>query len=446
MTTDSLPRQMGRCVCSFVTPPLEAERVEALTAFVARRKAEGGAPTDFLSALPPHGDSRMRLHAAVAAMFFAFGIGAGLWGGASGAILIRAGVDAATFGILLTVYTSAYLISMSAGGAVAHRFGVDRALSVSAILLGAAVCALLDASSEAWVAIALIVAGFLGGIVDLLMNAEGARIERRLGRPILARLHAAASAGMALGAILGSLIAASAAPWTAGLLAALVLALAGVAYYRAARTDPVPSTAVGSVGRGGLSFAPVLIGLGLLLGVSIAAELAASLWSTLLLHEEAPKLAAISGLGAAFFSGCQAAPSAFNADVQFALASAIFASSSLRSLIAAPLGFALVSVQAGFAASVAGFALIGVGTGPIVPCGFALAARQSAAGPAVGLASASLFSALSRLPAPLMTGAVAQALSLPIAFGAFGLALAATAAATAIIAFVSRARRSARKA
>jgi predicted MFS family arabinose efflux permease len=100
----------------------------------------------------------------------------------------------------LTVYTGAYLIAMSAGGAVAHRFGVDQALSFSAILFGAALCALLDASSEAWVAIALVVAGFLGGVVDLLMNAEGARIERRLGRPILARLHAAASAGMALGA------------------------------------------------------------------------------------------------------------------------------------------------------------------------------------------------------------------------------------------------------
>ena len=91
-------------------------------------------------------------------------------------------------------------------------------------------------------AIALIVAGFLGGVVDVLMNAEGARIERGLGRPILARLHAAASAGMALGAILGSLIAAGPAPWAAGVLAALALAGAGVAYHRAARdrSSPLP--------------------------------------------------------------------------------------------------------------------------------------------------------------------------------------------------------------
>jgi hypothetical protein len=109
-------------------------------------------------------------------------------------------------------------------------------------------------------------------------------------------------------------------------------------------------------------------------------------------------------------------------------------------------GFALVGLQAGFAASVVGFALIGVGTGPVVPCGFALAARQSAAGPAVGLASASLFSALSRLPAPLVTGAIAQTLSLPTAFAAFALALATTAAAAAAVAFVSRAQRAPRKA
>ena len=88
----------------------------------------------------------------------------------------------------------------------------------------------------------------------------------------------------------------------------------------------------------------------------------------------APKLAAISGLGAAFFSACQAALR-FNVDairVRVADLRIIIASFAI-----AAAGFGLVSVQAGFAASVAGFALIGVGTGPIVPCSFALAARQA---------------------------------------------------------------------
>jgi hypothetical protein len=368
-------------------------------------------------------------------MFFALGVGVGLWGGASGAILSRAGVDASTFGILLTCYTGVYLIAMSAGGALAHRFGVERVLPVAAILFGAALCGLLNASSGVAVAITLIPTGFLGGVVDVTMNAEGARIERQLGWPILARLHAAASAGIAIGAIFGSLIAAGPAPWAAGVLAWLILAAAGAAYNHAARSDQRPTAPAGPLGRSGLSFAPALIGLGVVIGVSIAAEFAATLWSALLLREEAPKLAAVSGLGAAFFAACQAALR-FNAD---AIRLKV---SDLRivgvSFAIAAIGFALVGVQAGFAASVAGFALIGVGTGPIVPCSFALAARQPGAGPAVGLASASLFSTVTRLPAPLATGAIAQALSLPAAFAAFAVALALTAAFVAVLVFARR--------
>ena len=186
--------------------------------------------------------------------------------------------------------------------------------AVSAIAFGAALCALLNAGSAPLVGGVLIASGLLGGVVDVTMNAEGARIERRLGRPILARLHAAASAGMAIGAILGSLIVASRTPWAAGLIAALGLVAAGLAYGRAAEGEAGRATvALPSVVRG-LSFSPALIGLGIVIGVSIAAETAALLWSTLLLRAEAPKLAAIAGLGAAFFSACQTTLR-FNADV-----------------------------------------------------------------------------------------------------------------------------------
>jgi trimethylamine--corrinoid protein Co-methyltransferase len=44
---DAAERIVAQRLRDFVAPPLEAERLEALVAFVARRKAEGGAPTDF---------------------------------------------------------------------------------------------------------------------------------------------------------------------------------------------------------------------------------------------------------------------------------------------------------------------------------------------------------------------------------------------------------------
>lgn len=247
------------------------------------------------------------MHASVAGVFLAFGVGIGLWGGASGAILTRAGVDPAAFGIMLTAYTAVYLAAMSSGGALAHRFGVATVLGVASLLFGAVLCGLLNASSRVAVAALLIPSGFIGGVVDVIMNAEGARIERQLGRPILARLHAAASVGMACGAILGSLIAASRASWAAGPIAAAVMAAAGLAYGRAARADaPAQNPARSGPGQRGLSFAPALIGLGVVLGVSIAGETAALVWSSLLLRHEAPALAAVAGLGAGFFALCQA--------------------------------------------------------------------------------------------------------------------------------------------
>jgi hypothetical protein len=371
------------------------------------------------------------VHATVAGVFLAFGVGIGLWSGAAGSILARAHVDSAAFGAILTAYTAAYLVAMSAAGLLSHRFGVRKVLTLSAIGFGLVLCLLLNAGTALMVASVLIASGLLAGVTDVSMNAEGARIERSLGRPILARLHAAASTGMAIGAIMGSLIVTSATPWAAGFLAAVGLAAAGLAYDRAARIEAVPATVALSSAVRGLSFAPALIGLGIVIGVSIAAETAASLWSSLLLRAEAPKLAAMAGLGTAFFAACQATLR-FNAD--FLRLRMSDQRIIVGSFVVAAAGFAVVGAGGGFVLSVAGFALIGIGTGAIVPCGFALAARQSALQPAVGLSSASLFSALTRLPAPLATGVIAQGFSLPVAFAAFALALAAAAAGMAAFA------------
>jgi trimethylamine--corrinoid protein Co-methyltransferase len=44
---DSAGRIVKERLASYQPPPIEPDRLEALEAFVARRKAEGGAPTDF---------------------------------------------------------------------------------------------------------------------------------------------------------------------------------------------------------------------------------------------------------------------------------------------------------------------------------------------------------------------------------------------------------------
>jgi hypothetical protein len=366
--------------------------------------------------------------AAIAGIYFAFGLGMGLWAGASASILLGARVSPADFGIALTVYTAAYLVAMASGGALAQRFGLRRVIIVPALAMGVTLAALIDAVSAAFVYGGLIALAFGGGLLDLTMNAEGARIERRLGRPILARFHAMASSGTAIGAIAGSLIASSFGNWLSGLIAfaGLALAAAGFAYVRA---PDAPAPVARPAGARGFSFAPAVVLIGLILGVCIAAETAAQLWSSLLLRLEAPSFAAISGLGAAFFSGCQAVIR-FNADVlraRFTDARII-----AGSLAIAACGFACVGAGAGFGLSIVGFALIGLGTAAVVPCGFALAAGTPGLTPAAGLASANLFSTVARLPAPLATGAIASMISLPAAFAGFALLLALAAALFAL--------------
>jgi len=364
--------------------------------------------------------------AAAASMFFAFGVGLGAWSGASASIVARIGLDSSTYGVALTLFTAAYLLAMSAAGAISRRFTAKRALVVSALASAPALAALLLARDVASYFALQTAYGFLAGMVDLTMNAAGARVERRLGRPVLAGMHGAASAGVAISAAAAGLIATSGAPWIscAVVTVALWAAAAAVAFAVAAdRGEPVGAVAVDRRAFASRSLAA----LGLVIGACIACESAAMAWSGLVLRREAPELAAFAGFGASFFAGCQALQR-FNVDrlrARVADRRLIVAS-----LAVASLGFSLVASEPGFALSVVGFAIIGFGTGAVVPCGFALAATQPGASAAAGLSAAAFFGSFARLPAPLIAGAVAEALSLPAAFALFALLLIVALAAT----------------
>ena len=363
--------------------------------------------------------------AAVAAMFFALGVGLGLWSGAAATVLLRVGVGASAYGVALTLFTGAYLLAMSSAGAMSRRFTVKRVLIGAALALGPVLGWLLLVGSPLALFLALPIYGFFGGMVDLTMNAAGARIERGLGRPILARLHSCASAGIATGAVLGGVLGASAAPWTASAVAVLAMIWASALVVASIPADPAADVGGATIERRGL-LSRTLVVIGLVIGVSIACETAAMTWSALILEREAPQWTALSGLGAAFFAGCQATLR-FNAD----RLRARFDDRRLIviSLAVAGAGFLIVASHGGFVVSVLGFAIIGFGTGSVVPCGFALAASRPGVSAAVGLSTAAFFGSFARLPAPLVTGAVADAVSLSGAFALFAglLAMAVTA-------------------
>jgi MFS family permease len=227
----------------------------------------------------------------------------------------------------------------------------------------------------------------------------------------MARLHGGASSGGAIGAILGSVIVSGATPAVAAVLETVVF-LGAAAIVAVAAVDDRDRFGGGAELKAKVLTRSLVV-IGVVVGVSIACETAALAWSAPLLRAEAPKLIAYTGLGGAFFSACQAALR-LNADrlrARFDDRTVI-----AISLMLAGIGLLVVALPFGFAVSAIGFAIVGVGTGCIVPCGFALAAARPGVSTAAAISAVAFFGLFARVPSPLVTGFIAQAFSLSAAF------------------------------
>lgn len=307
---------------------------------------------------------------------------------------------------------------MAGGGQLARVVPARRLILVALGLNALVFAALFSAASAAALTAVLVAAGLSAGLLDLAMNTEGAAVERDLGRPVLLSMHAAASGAFALGALAGSVIATEFGPrWCALPVLAVALPTVWAVFRQGPRRTPLLTSAAlprrAAVGRG------VLLA-GLLLGLCIGAEIAAQMWSATFLERQARDLASLAGAGAAFFAGCQALVRLVGDRLRrrFGDPRVIVVSLAL-----AAVGYAVVAGSPVFALSLLGFALVGVGTACVVPCCFALVARQAPQHAAANLGVASLVAGLIRLPTPLYLGFVAAAWSDATAFAGIAVAL-----------------------
>jgi MFS family permease len=359
--------------------------------------------------------------AAITIVFFAFGAAVGSWAGTVPQVTRAAGVDDITLGLALTAYTIAYVLAMAAGPRLAHWTTNRTILSVMLPLVALSCFLLMISPSTTYFVIALITFGAILGLTDLFMNAEASAIETDLARPVFASFHGSASLGMAFFAIIGSMVGALAGPWLAAVLAGLLL-LASVQWTRRCLPSRRPAL-VTRIGDGSIvaSILPLSL-LGLAAGLVIAGETAALMWSAKLLDEQAASLAAIAGLGAAFFGLCHASIR-FMGD-HFRARFGDFALMT-GSLVVAAAGFAATGLSQSFSTTVLAFAFIGFGTACVIPCLFALAARLSAANRAKGIGFISLVAGLPRALAPWLFGWLAETRSMSFAFAVCALAMAA---------------------
>jgi predicted MFS family arabinose efflux permease len=169
-----------------------------------------------------------QVRAATRATYLVFavsGFGFASWASRIPQVKDRLGLSPATLGLLLLAIALGSVVSLPTSGAVVARWGSRRTATVMALLSTVALLTVAFGylAGVAPVAAGLFVFGVSAGIWDVSMNVQGAAVERRLGRSIMSRFHAAWSLGTVAGALIGAAAVALHVPVTAHLAVAALL-------------------------------------------------------------------------------------------------------------------------------------------------------------------------------------------------------------------------------
>lgn len=171
-------------------------------------------------------DDVLRARPAIFVTFATSGLAFASFASRTPAIREALGLTTAQLGLLLLCASGGSIAGLPLSGPIVQRFGTARSVLGSALLVGvglalSALGLFLPAIAPAAVGFVLIGLGI--GIWDVSMNVEGADVERRLGRSLMPRLHAAFSLGTVVGAGIGTLTAAAGIPVAAQVLGIAVL-------------------------------------------------------------------------------------------------------------------------------------------------------------------------------------------------------------------------------
>ncbi len=252
------------------------------------------------------------------------------------------------------------------------------------------------------------------GILDVTANAEGVTLEHAYGRPIMPGLHAAWSVGAVLGSVCGAWAAADHldarthfAAVAAIFTATSVLASFGLPE-RINRSDRTPLFRLPS--RPTLTISLVAVG-------SEFASFAAADWSAEYLVRVTQAGAGVAALSvtAALVTGAVARSIGDRLAYRFGAVRVVQVSG-----VVACLGCLVVACARAPATGLVGFALVGAGTGLVLPLACAAAGRT---GPNSAQSIASVFTVMwiASIVEPGLLGHVAELSSLPVAFVAVAL-------------------------
>jgi fucose permease len=316
----------------------------------------------------------------------------------------RADLTHGQIGLLLLCSTIGLFVMQPVAGALTARLGSRRVVLLGALGYSLGLVPVALAPSAIALAPAFVLIGMGSGILDVSMNVQGLAVENRLGRPILASLHAAFSFGGLGGALAGSLAAAG----DVGLEGHYIcVAAIGAALAVLARRRLIEER---DAGARRLWARPTrrLAALGALAFCVLLAEGAVNDWVALYFKEHLGTTSSIAAIALATFSLAEATGRLLGDR-----ATLVFGASRLarRAALIAAAGFALVlAVKVPILAAV-GLLATGLGIAVLFPLTLrAAAAQPGGSGPAI--AAVSSFGYVGFVVGPPLIGGIAEIVSL----------------------------------
>lgn len=364
-----------------------------------------------IAATPINPDAATRgARGAITVVFALNGLLFGSWASRIPAVRDHAGASNGELGIALGCLALGAIVAMPPAGAACGRIGSRRVTRLSLVGAAGAVAVVGHAPSVPILCLFTFVLGAGNGALDVSMNAHGVAVERRYGRPILAGLHAAFSAGGLVGAGLGALAAGAGLGVRPHLTLAAALALAaGGVLSRRLLPGPVD---VQADERPPLFALPPrrLWALGALAFACLLIEGASADWSAVYLHDDLEASAGVAALGFTAFSVTMVL-GRLAGDRLVARFGAVRVVRG-GGLVAA-VGFGVALLAATPVAAIAGLACLGAGMAGVVPVVFRASGQMGDPSPGAALAAVSSTGYLGFLAGPTVIGGLSEVTGLP---------------------------------
>jgi MFS family permease len=326
-------------------------------------------------------------------------------------IAAHVGADVGHLGLALVMPAVGAIAAMPFSGRLAHRYALRVLVRMTIVAWSVSLVLPALPSSLAVLCAVLLVFGAFAGLADMAMNAEGALVEKTLGRSVMSGLHGFWSIGVLVGSAVSALASHAGVDTRAQFaVEAILLSAAGVlASRRLLDEPPAPESAPPPVFA--LPARPVLL-IGLVGLCAVFAEQAGTDWSAVFVTRDLGGSASTAAFAVSAFAVTMAVARLLGDRVvrRFGPVATVRASG-----VCAVAGAAIVALAPNVAVGLLGFALLGIGVAVVVPLAFAAAGRVGPH-PARSIAGVAVVAYGSGLVAPGAIGGIAAVSSLTISF------------------------------